>query len=98
MPSEAGPLWYPSKSVRLFCEVGSGSPGSSGSGPLFAPAALGPFSLSSCTAMNRPRTYMYDWNVLPATAGDLFSPSSSSSSSMTTTTSSMQPAAAMVGA
>jgi len=47
-------------------EVGSGSPGSSGSGPLFAPAqgraALGPFSLSSCTTMNRPRTYMYDGN------------------------------------
>ena len=47
-------------------EVGLGSPGSSGSGPLFAPAqgraALGPFSLSSCTTMNRPRTYMYDGN------------------------------------
>ena len=41
--------------------IGSGSPDSSGSGPPFAPAqgraALGPFSLSSCSAVNRPRMY-----------------------------------------
>ena len=68
MSSEAGPLWDPSKSVR------------SAQGRLdlpdpdlysLRPKVVPPSGLSlspSCTAMNRPRTYMYDGNRFPCEA------------------------------
>ena len=63
MSSEAGPFWNPSKSARSAQQGRLDLPDPDLCS--LRPKVVPPSGLSlspSCTAMNRPRTYMYDGN------------------------------------